>query len=118
MTEILTPDMIATELRQIRALADKGPDELKRAELRHAAAEDAHQAAWDDGFAQAAGTIADREIAARRLSAGLKTMLNDERAELNRVKARIRGLESGAMNLSVQLKAVLVTYNALDRSTP
>lgn len=115
MTEIITPDQIATELRQIRALADKGPDELKRAELRYEAALDAWQGAWDEGFSQAEGTIADREIAARRLSAGLKTMLNEEKSELNRVKSKIRAVESAQMNLQTQLKAVLITYQEAGR---
>lgn len=115
MNEIVTPDQIAAELRQIRTLADKGPDELKRAELRYEAALDAWQKAWDEGYSQAEGTIADREIAARRLSGGLKTFLNEEKAELNRVKARIRSIESAQMNCQTQLKAVLVTYQEAGR---
>jgi hypothetical protein len=115
MSDIITPDQIAFELRQIRSLADKGPDELKRAEARYEAALDAWQGAWDEGYSQAEGTIAEREIAARRLSAGLKTMLNEEKTELNRVKARIRSIESAQMNLQTQLKAVLVTYQEAGR---
>lgn len=115
MSEILTPDMIAAELRNIRTLSDQGPDQLKRAELRYEAALDAWQSAWDDGFKNAEGTIADREIAARQQSAGLKTMLNEEKAELSRVKARIKSIEHAQMNAQTQLKAVLVTYGESGR---
>jgi hypothetical protein len=112
---ILTPDMIAHELRAIRHQADEGPDHLKRAELRHAVAEDAYQAAYDEAYSDAPGTVADREIAARSGASALKPVVNEEKAELNRVKAKMRALDSAQMGLQSQLKAVLITYTEAGR---
>lgn len=114
--EIITPDAIARELRALVALAEHGPDELKRAELRYQTAESAYQDAYDSGYKDAEGTIAEREIAGRLEARVVREIRDEERAELNRVKARIRQIENSQVGLSVQLKAVMVTYQDVGRS--
>jgi len=110
MTEIITPDMIVAELREVRALASRGSDAIAPAESAFGAAEDVWQDVYDLAYEMAEGTVALREIAARRASTDEKLAMDIARVELNRIKAKIRQLESSQSNLQTQWKAIAVTY--------
>ena len=115
MSEIVTPDQIAAELRALVALVDEAPDQLKRAELRYQAALGAYQDAYDSGYKDAEGTIAEREIAGRAEARVVREIRDNEFAELNRIKAKIRQIESAQSNLQSQLRAVMVSYQNAGR---
>ena len=108
--EIITPDQIVLELRQVRAEAAKGAAAVAPAESKFDAAEGAWQDVYDIAYELAAGSIALRDIAARRAAKDLLLQMQIARVELNRIKAKIRQLDSSQSNLQTQLKAVSVTY--------
>ena len=108
--EIITPDQIVMELRQVRAEATKGAAAIAPAESKFDAAESAWQDVYDIAYELAEGSIALREIAARRAAKDLLLDLQIPRVELNRIKAKIRQLESSQSNLQTQFKAIAVTY--------
>lgn len=112
MNDIVTPDQIVRELRHINQLADSLPDEIAYAESRLNVAEDAFQEAWDDEY-PAAGSVAEREIVARRATRNLKDIVGRERVELGRLKALARRYESNQSSLQTQFKAIQVTYTSV-----
>ena len=113
--EIITPDMIVLELRIVRAEAAKGAAAVAPAESKFDAAESAWQDVYDIAYELAAGSIALREIAARRAAKDQLLLMQIARVELNRIKAKIRQLDSSQSNLQTQFKAVSVTYQQAGR---
>jgi len=105
---IVTPDQIVAELRQIADMADNGPETVRDAEVRFDQAFMAWQKEWDVRYAQAQGTVADREIQARGFTTSEKTRLDIAKAALNYAKATVRQLESKQSNLQTQLRAVQI----------
>ena len=110
MNGIVTPDQIARELRELTDKADGGANTIRYHELRFDTAMRAYQDAYDDGYAESSGTIAEREIAGRTAARGLKITADAEKADLNWAKAEVRRIESKQTNLQSQLKAITVTY--------
>lgn len=113
--EIITPDMIVLELRIVRAEAAKGAAAVAPAESKFDAAESAWQDVYDIAYELAVGSIALREIAARRAAKDQLLLMQIARVELNRIKAKIRQLESSQSNLQTQFKAISVTYQQAGR---
>lgn len=109
--DIVTPDQIVAELRGIRAKAEAGPDQIFSAEVKYDDAMRLWQTEYDIQYAKAQGTVADREIQARGFSSTQKEALDSAKATLNYTKARVKQLEMSQMNVSVQLKAISLTYN-------
>jgi hypothetical protein len=110
MSEIITPDMIVAELREVRALASRGSEAIAPAESAFDTAEAVWQNVYDIAYELAEGTVALREIAARRAAKDQKLVMDVARVELNRIKAKIRQLESSQSNLQTQWKAIAITY--------
>ena len=116
MTDLITPDMIVAELRAVRALADKGSEAIYAAEMNFDAASAEWQEAYDLAYSLAEGkTVADREIQARLVTRTQKLSLDIAKAELNRIKAKIRQLDSAQSNLQTQYKAIAITYSEAGR---
>lgn len=108
--EIITPDQIVNELRAVRAVADKGSDAIYLAERNYDEALLIWQEAWDSAYTVAQGTLAEREIAARASTLDAKKELDIAKAELNRIKNKIRQLDAAQSNLQTQWKAIAITY--------
>jgi hypothetical protein len=99
-----TPDQVLSEIRTARSILEKGSDKLYDAELAAERAEDAAQLALDRALLTAEGSIPEKQAHARVASAELRDLAFIARAELNRVKAKIRALESSMMSLQSELK--------------
>ena len=116
MNDLITPDMIVNELRAVRALADKGSDAIFAAETNFDEALAEWQDVYDTAYGLADGkTVADREIQARKVAKAEKLQLDIAKAELNRIKAKIRQLDSAQSNLQTQYKAIAITYSEAGR---
>lgn len=108
--EIVTPDLIISELRMINAEAERGPDAIYQAELRFDAAESDHQNIYDLAYFKATGTGPLRDIQAREAAADALAVMKAEKAVLNRIKAKVKKLEAGQSNLQTQSKLITVMY--------
>ena len=102
-----TPDNVITELQRIQRDLDKAPEALSNAEVKLAEAE-AH---LDKTEALAmlrseAGTIAEKQAIARLEAADARLSRDLARAELNRVKTKIKTLESASVATAVIAKQV------------
>lgn len=99
-----TPEHVLTEIRQTRAQLERGSSALYDAELKAERAEDAAQLALDGALMTAEGSIPEKQAQARLASAGVRDEAFIARAEFNRIKSKIRALESSLMSLQVELK--------------
>ncbi len=99
-----TPDTVLGEIHNLRALLAKAPDAQYEAELKAERAEDAAQLALDKALLVAEGSVPEKQAQARIQSAAERDAAFIARAELNRIKTKTRGLESGLMTLQSELK--------------
>lgn len=99
-----TPDDVLREIHSVRAELSKAPAALYEAELKAERAEDAAQMMTDKALLTAEGSIPEKQALARIASADARDAAFISRAELNRVKTKTRGLESGLMSLQSELK--------------
>ena len=99
-----TPDVVANEIRSARHELQRGSDALYDAELKAERAQDAAQLALDKALLNAEGSIPEKQATARLASAGLRDAAFIARAEFNRVKTKIRALETSLMTLQSELK--------------
>lgn len=100
-----TPDVVMSEIHGYKnALVNRAPQELEAAELKSERAADAAQLAQDKALLNAEGSIPEKQAQARLASADLRDEAFIAHAELTRVKARVKGLESGLMSLQSELK--------------
>lgn len=99
-----TPETVLAEIHATRALLQKAPDAQYEAELKAERAEDAAQLAFDKALLSADGSVPEKQAQARLASAEARDEAFIARAELNRIKTKTRGLESGLMTLQSELK--------------
>lgn len=99
-----TPDDVLTEIRDTRAELTRGSAFLYDSELKAERAEDAAQLAFDSALMTAEGSIPEKQALARLASVKERDEAFVARAEFNRVKAKIRALESALMSLQAELK--------------
>lgn len=99
-----TPEVVLTEIRETRAQLERGSSALYDAELKAERAEDAAQLALDKALLTAEGSVPEKQARARIQSAAVRDVAFVARAEFNRVKAKIRALESSMMSLQSELK--------------
>ena len=101
---VRTPDDLLAEIAQLRNELMRGSAALYEAELKAERAEDAAQLALDAAYLNAEGNIEDRKSVARGASASEQDAAFVARAELNRIKSKIKALESSLMSLQSELK--------------
>lgn len=99
-----TPDDVLTEIRQTRAQWERGSSALYEAELKAERAEDAAQLALDKALLSAEGSVPEKQAHARLASAAERDVAFIARAEFNRIKSKIRSMESSMMSLQSELK--------------
>jgi len=99
-----TPDDVLSEIRQTRAQLERGSSALYEAELKAERAEDAAQLALDRALLTAEGSVPEKQAHARLASAAERDVAFIARAELNRIKSKIRSMESAMMSLQSELK--------------
>jgi hypothetical protein len=97
---------ITQELHRIRAEVQKGIAVLYDTECKMADAENAYERELQLSFINAQGTIADR-TAISRLQASEKRLQADlARAEWNRVKAKLKALETAQMGIQTSARLI------------
>ena len=99
-----TPDDVLTEIRQTRAELLRGSSVLKDTEINAERADLAADLAFDKAFMTATGTLDERKAVAREKSQTERDAAFIAIAEHNRVKAKLRHVESALMSLSSELK--------------
>jgi hypothetical protein len=102
-----TPDNIISELQRILKELNKGPTALYEAELALAEAEINYDKTYALALLNAEGaTVGEREAIANINAADAKLERDIARASVNRVKVKIKVLESAQMATSVMGKQV------------
>ena len=99
-----TPDDVLVEIHGLRAELMRGPDVIRDLEVAAERAEFAHQLAVDKALMVAVGNVEERKAAARLAAADTADVAFIARAEFNRARAKVRGLESSLMTLQAELK--------------
>lgn len=99
-----TPDELLTEIVKARHELMRGSHALYEAELAAERAEDAAQLASDRVYMTADGSVEDRKAAGRAASQEERDAAFVARAEFNRIKQKIRALESSLVSLQSELR--------------
>jgi hypothetical protein len=97
---------VIQELTRIREEAAKGADALFRAEEKLAQKEYDYELALQKAFLGAEGTVADRTAISRLQAAESRLGADLAKAELNRVKTKLKQLELAQMSTQTVAKQV------------
>lgn len=93
-----SPNLLMQELRQIQSDASRGVQALYDAEVAWAEAEAEADLALQTAFIRAEGTVADRTAVSRVESSQARLQADLRKAELNRIKQKIKVLEQAQMS--------------------
>jgi hypothetical protein len=104
MNAHITPDDVLRLIRETRAELMRGPDYLHEAELAAERAEDAAQVAFDKILMTVDGSIPEKQAQARAGTVEDRDRAFVARAVHNRVKAKIKALESSLVSLQSELR--------------
>ena len=104
--DIITPDFIRNELMITRTQLLTGSSAVRDAEVNAQNAELALDTAFDMAYLTAEGSVEDRKAKARQVTAEARTAAYIANAEWNRVKLKMRHLESSLVALQSVLKSV------------
>lgn len=97
---------IQKQLAELIQENSKGSSALFDAERALAEAEYDLDLAEQKAYIKATGTVRDREAIAKLESAELRLQRDLRRAELNRIKQKVRALETASMVLATQAKLI------------
>jgi hypothetical protein len=100
------PDNVISELQRIQRELDKAPEALYRAEIKLAELEAECDRIEALAFLDGEGTGQDRSARARLAVSPVRLQRDIAKAELNRVRTKIKVLESAAVSTSVIGKQV------------
>lgn len=97
---------IQSQLAELIAENNKGSTALFEAERALAEAEYELDTTESKSFLKAEGTVADRNALSRLESADARLSRDLRKAELNRIKQKIRSIETASMVLATQAKLI------------
>jgi len=100
----MLPSELITQLAELTQESRKGAEALYTAEVKLAEAEHELDTVEQRAFISASGTVADRTALARLASAEARLQRDLRRAEVNRIKMKVKGLESHLMAVATQAK--------------
>jgi hypothetical protein len=103
---------IQTQIAELIAENSKGATALFEAERLLAEAEYTLDTTEQKAFIAAEGTVADRTAIARLKSAEARLQRDLRRAEMQRVKVKIKQIETALMALATQAKLIGVEFKA------
>jgi hypothetical protein len=103
----MTPDEIRTTILGFTREQAKGPDAHYEAELAAERAEDEYDSKYDRAFLDAGGNIEERKAQARLVTRQDRENAYIARAAHNRVKLKMRQLDSSVMAHMAVLKSVM-----------
>lgn len=102
----MLPSELTAQLAELTQENRKGAEALYAAEVKLAEAEHELDTVEQRAFIAATGTVADRTALARLESADVRLQRDLRKAEANRVRMKIKGLESALMAVATQAKLV------------
>jgi Tfp pilus assembly protein PilX len=102
----MLPSELIQQLSELTQENRKGAEALYAAEVALAEAEHELDTVEQKAFLAAEGTVADRTSMARLKSADVRFQRDLRKAEANRVRVKIKGLESALMAVATQAKLV------------
>ena len=107
----MTPDEIRTEILKVRADLLRGPDAVRDAEVQAEQSELAAEKAFDVEFLAVTDpkeTVESRKARARMAALEARQQAVVDRAAYNRVKTKIRQLETEMFALQAVLKSIQI----------
>lgn len=102
----MIPSEIQRQLAELTAENSKGADALFAAEVKLAEAEHELDLVEQKAFIRADGTVADRTALAKLESADARLQRDLRKAEANRIRVKIKSLESNLMAIATQAKLI------------
>lgn len=111
--EITTPAQIVQELNRLVTESAKGIEALYAAEIKVAECDAEYERELARSILGNSGTAVDKQAVAKLQAADKKLALDVAKAELNRVKAKMRQLESAQVAVSVIGRHVESEWKAL-----
>jgi hypothetical protein len=100
----MLPSQIMSELEELTRLNKKGIDALYEAEERLAQCERTLDLTEAQAFLEAQGTVADRQALARLEAADARYDRDIAKAQVTRVKTKMRGIEQEIMSVATRAK--------------
>lgn len=102
----MLPSEIQKQLAELTQENSKGADALYAAEVKLAEAEHELDTVEQRAFIKAQGTVADRTALAKLESADARLQRDLRKAEANRIRMKIKGLETAIMAAATQAKLI------------
>jgi len=102
----MLPSDLIQQLSELTQETKRGHQFLYEAEVALAEAEHALDTVEQTEFIKQSGTVADRTALARLASAENRLQRDLRRAEVNRIKMKVKGLESQLMAVATQAKLI------------
>lgn len=102
----MNPLEIASEIAHLTAENSRGADVLYEAEVELAKAENELDLVEQRAFIKAQGTVADRTAIARLEAAQARLDRDLAKAKANRIRVKIKGLETAIMAAATQAKLI------------
>ena len=99
---------IQNQLAELTRENSKGAEALYAAEVALAEAEHTLDTTEQKAFIKAEGTVADRTAIARLEAANARLQRDLAKAQANRIRVKIKGLETAIMALATQAKLIQV----------
>jgi Tfp pilus assembly protein PilX len=100
------PSQIVEEIARLTQENSKGAEALFQAESDLAQAEHTLDTVEQTAFIKAEGTVADRAALAKLESADARLQRDLKKAQLNRIKTKIKTIETSLMALGTQVKLI------------
>jgi NADPH-dependent 7-cyano-7-deazaguanine reductase QueF-like protein len=100
------PSEIQRQLAELTAENSKGHEALYEAEVKLAEAEHELDTVEAKAFIKHQGTVADRTALARLEAADARLQRDLRKAEANRIRVKIKSLETAIMSLGTQTKLI------------
>jgi hypothetical protein len=111
MSEIVTPDAVIAELNRLIGEAQRGIEALYSAEVKVAELDAEHEKTYSLALLQqTGGTAPERQAQAKLAALQARLDLDLSRAELSRVKAKLRAIDSAQVAVSVIAKQVELMF--------
>ena len=104
----MTPDEIRTIILGLTREQSRGPDAHYDAELIAERAEDEYDSRYDRAFLDASGNVEERKAQARLVTRESREEAFVARAAHNRVKLKMRQLDSSVMAHMAVLKSIML----------
>ncbi len=112
MDNLATPDSVLRELNEIRSEASKGSDALFQAELKYNKLLLDREVEEAKALLSAQGNVAERSAQAKLVVADSELAEGIAKAELNRVKTKLRLLEQAQMNVQTQARMIELMWKS------